>query len=137
MKNFMNHGCTKELTQVYSSINYHSRIRHNVRCYDKREVNNMEYFDRIMSERDDLLSEIDDVLDDNIMSHKELLYGLLRSMETAEIRENWNYIKRMHEIEIPPCAELTNEMCDTHTAELDGMVDEMSNNYGRKVVNED
>jgi hypothetical protein len=117
MKNFMNHGCTKELTQVYSSINYHSRIRHNVRCYDKREVNNMEYFDRIMSERDDLLSEIDDVLDDNIMSHKELLYGLLRSMETAEIRENWNYIKRMHEIEIPSCAELTN-------AELDDMINE-------------
>ena len=83
----------------------------------------MEYFDRIMSERDDLLGEIDEVLDDNIMSHKELLYGLLRSMETAEIRENWNYIKRMHEIEIPCCAELTagelddvlNEMCGTHT----------------------
>ena len=121
MKNFMNHGCTKELTQVYSSINYHSRIRHNVRCYDKREVNNMEYFDRIMSERDDLLSEIDDVLDDNIMSHKELLYGLLRSMETAEIRENWNYIKRMHEIEIPSCAELT-------TAELDDMINEWGGN---------
>ena len=117
MKNFMNHGCTKELTQVYSSINYHSRIRHNVRCYDKKEVNNMEYFDRIMSERDDLLGEIDEVLDDNIMSHKELLYGLLRSMETAEIRENWNYIKRMHEIEIPSCAELTN-------AELDDMINE-------------
>ena len=121
MKNFMNHGCTKELTQVYSSINYHSRIRHNVRCYDKKEVNNMEYFDRIMSERDDLLGEIDEVLDDNIMSHKELLYGLLRSMETAEIRENWNYIKRMHEIEIPSCAELTN-------AELDDMINEWGGN---------
>lgn len=27
MKNFMNHGCTKELTQVYSSINDHSGNR--------------------------------------------------------------------------------------------------------------
>ena len=52
-----------------------------------------------MNERSDFLGEINDVLDNELMSESELLWALLGAMETPEIRENWEYIKRCHELE--------------------------------------
>ena len=51
------------------------------------------------TERGELLDEIDVVLDDGIMSESELLTALLGAMETPEIRENWEYIKRCHDLD--------------------------------------
>ena len=52
-----------------------------------------------MTERSEFLSEINDVLDNQLMTESELLWALLGSMETPEIRENWEYIKRCHDLE--------------------------------------
>ena len=52
-----------------------------------------------MNERSEFLGEINDVLDNELMTESELLWALLGSMETPEIRENWEYIKRCHELE--------------------------------------
>ena len=49
-------------------------------------------------DRHQLLDEIDDVIELGLMDKEQLLDALLRSMETPEIRENWEYIKRCHEI---------------------------------------
>ena len=49
-------------------------------------------------DRHQLLDEIDDVIELGLMGKEQLLDALLRSMETPEIRENWEYIKRCHEI---------------------------------------
>lgn len=51
------------------------------------------------TERGELLDEIDMVLGNGIMSKEELLAALLGAMETPEIRENWEYIKRCHELD--------------------------------------
>jgi hypothetical protein len=53
----------------------------------------------IMTQRADFLGEINDVLDNELMSESELLWALLGAMETPEIRENWEYIKRCHELD--------------------------------------
>ena len=51
------------------------------------------------TERGELLDEIDVVLDNELMSESELLWALLGAMETPEIRENWEYIKRCHDLD--------------------------------------
>ena len=51
------------------------------------------------TERGELLDEIDMVLGNGIMSKEELLAALLGAMETPEIRENWEYIKRCHDLD--------------------------------------
>ena len=51
------------------------------------------------TEREELLDEIDMVLGNGIMSKEELLAALLGAMETPEIRENWEYIKRCHDLD--------------------------------------
>ena len=50
-------------------------------------------------DRHELLDEIDDVIELGLMGKEQLLDALLRSMETPEIRENWEYIKRCHELD--------------------------------------
>ena len=52
-----------------------------------------------MTERTVLNDEIDQVLDSGIMSPAQLLEAFLGAMETPEIRENWEYIKRHHELD--------------------------------------
>ena len=46
-----------------------------------------------------VLAEINDVLDNEIMSSEQLLGELLGAMTDVELKENWDYIKRMWEIE--------------------------------------
>ena len=48
--------------------------------------------------REHVLGEINDVLDNEIMTPEQLLGELLLSMETPELRENWEFIKRNWEI---------------------------------------
>ena len=38
-------------------------------------------------------------VDVELMSESELLWALLGAMETPEIRENWEYIKRCHDLD--------------------------------------
>jgi hypothetical protein len=49
--------------------------------------------------REFLLGEINDILDMEMISPEQLLGELLMSMETPEIRENWEFIKRNHEFD--------------------------------------
>ena len=42
-----------------------------------------------------VLAEINDVLDNEIMSSEQLLGELLGAMTDVELKENWDYIKRM------------------------------------------
>ena len=44
--------------------------------------------------REHVLGEINEVLDNEIMTAEQLLGELLLSMETPELRENWELIKR-------------------------------------------
>ncbi len=46
-----------------------------------------------------VLAEINDVLDNEIMSSEQLLGELLGAMTDVELKENWDYIKRMWVIE--------------------------------------
>ena len=48
--------------------------------------------------REHVLGEINEVLDNEIMTPEQLLGELLLSMETPELRENWEFIKRNWEI---------------------------------------
>jgi hypothetical protein len=48
--------------------------------------------------REHVLGEINEVLDNEIMTAEQLLGELLLSMETPELRENWEFIKRNWEI---------------------------------------
>jgi len=50
-------------------------------------------------DRADISDEIDEVLENGLMSKGQLLDELLAAMETPEIRENWEYIKRCHELD--------------------------------------
>jgi hypothetical protein len=60
-----------------------------------------EYMTRpyIHIDRADISDEIDEVLANGLMSKGQLLDELLAAMETHEIRENWEYIKRCHELD--------------------------------------
>jgi len=51
-----------------------------------------------MNVRTAVLSEINDVLDNEIMTAEQLLGELLLSMEANELNENWDHIKRNWEI---------------------------------------
>jgi hypothetical protein len=53
----------------------------------------------MMTERAHLQAEIQDILDNQIMSHEQLLDAFLAAMETPEIRENWQFIKKCHELD--------------------------------------
>ena len=46
-----------------------------------------------------ILGEINNVLDNEIMSAEQLLDELLGAMTIDELKENWEYIKRNWEIE--------------------------------------
>ena len=48
--------------------------------------------------REPVLGEINEVLANEIMTAEQLLGELLLSMETPELRENWEFIKRNWEI---------------------------------------
>ena len=48
--------------------------------------------------RTTVLGEINDVLDNEIMTAEQLLGELLLSMEANELNENWDHIKRNWEI---------------------------------------
>jgi len=50
------------------------------------------------TERQVMRGEIKDVLDNDIMTHEQLLEAFLSAMETPEIRENWQYIKDCHDL---------------------------------------
>ena len=45
-------------------------------------------------------SEINIVLDNEIMTAEQILQEMMLSMTTQELKENWDYIKRNWEIEI-------------------------------------
>ena len=47
-----------------------------------------------MNVRSDVLGEINDVLDNEIMTAEQLLGELLGAMTTDELNENWDYIKK-------------------------------------------
>ena len=47
-----------------------------------------------------VLAEINDVLDNEIMSAEQLLGELLGAMTDVELKENWDYIKRTWELHI-------------------------------------
>lgn len=51
-----------------------------------------------MNVRSDVLGEINDVLDNEIMTAEQILGELLGAMTTNELNENWDYIKRNWEI---------------------------------------
>jgi hypothetical protein len=53
----------------------------------------------MMTERAHLQAEIELVLDAGLMSKEDLLDALLASMETPEIRENWEFIKKCNELD--------------------------------------
>ena len=58
-----------------------------------RERTNMDFG------RDNALSEINDVLDNEIMTAEQLLGELMLSMGTQELKENWDHIKRMWDLD--------------------------------------
>lgn len=49
-----------------------------------------------------VLAEINDVLDNEIMSSEQLLGELLGAMTDVELKENWDYIKRMSGLDLAP-----------------------------------
>ena len=49
-----------------------------------------------------VLAEINDVLDNEIMSSEQLLGELLGAMTDVELKENWDYIKRMSGSDLAP-----------------------------------
>lgn len=51
-----------------------------------------------MNVRTAVLSEINDVLDNHIMTAEQILGELLGAMEVSELNENWDHIKRSWEI---------------------------------------
>lgn len=55
-------------------------------------------FERENALRDNALSEINAVLDNEIMTAEQLVQELMMSMSTVELNENWDYIKRMWDI---------------------------------------
>ena len=47
-----------------------------------------------------VVGEINDVLDNEIMTAEQILGELLMAMSTKELNENWDFIKQNWEIEI-------------------------------------
>ena len=48
--------------------------------------------------RDNALSEINEVLDNEIMTAEQLLGELMQAMSTQELNENWEHIKQHWDI---------------------------------------
>tara|TARA_R100000406_G_scaffold3868_3_gene2851 strand:- start:134 stop:343 length:210 start_codon:yes stop_codon:yes gene_type:complete len=58
-------------------------------------------FIEMYTTRASVLAEINHVLEDNVMTKDELLDELLLVMTMDELKENWEYIKRVWEIGVP------------------------------------
>lgn len=48
--------------------------------------------------RDNALCEINDVLDNEIMTAEQILQEMMMSMTTQELKENWEHIKQQWDI---------------------------------------